>query len=59
VQVTHTIQTPETEKREFSSLESIKDNYPKYVVVAEDMWPSNREGIIEIGLADFLLSDDY
>jgi predicted AAA+ superfamily ATPase len=54
VQVTHTIWSAETARREFAPLESIGDNYPKYVVVAEDRWPSDRNGIIQIGLADFL-----
>jgi predicted AAA+ superfamily ATPase len=58
VQVTHEISSEGTADREFSSLESIKDNYPKYVVVSEDQWPSDRNGIMQIGLADFLLSDD-
>lgn len=59
VQVTHTILSDRTADREFSSLLSIKDNYPKFVVVAEDQWPSDHEGIEQIGLADFLLSDRY
>jgi predicted AAA+ superfamily ATPase len=59
VQVTNTISRGETEEREFSSLESINDNYPKYVVIAEDMWPLDHKGIIHMGLADFLLSDAY
>jgi len=59
VQVTHTISSEETAKREFASLELIEDNYPKYVVVSEDTWPSDHKGIIQIGLADFLLSDAF
>jgi len=59
VQVTHTISSVETAKREFISLESIDDNYPKYVVVSEDLWPSDHMGIIQIGLADFLMSDAF
>jgi len=59
VQVTHTISSEETAKREFHTLESIDDNYPKYVVVAEDLWQSDHKGIMQIGLADFLMSDDY
>jgi len=59
LQVTHTISSEETAKREFLSLESIDDNYPKYVVVAEDQWPSDHKGIIQIGLVDFLLSNDF
>jgi len=58
VQVTHTISSQDTAEREFLALESVKDNYPKYVIVAEDQWPSDRNGIVQIGLTDFLLSDD-
>ena len=57
VQVTHTIPSEDTAEREFLALESINDNYPKYVVVAEDQWPSDRNGIEQIGLTDFLLSE--
>ena len=32
VQVAYLIASPETEEREFSCLENIKDNYPKYVI---------------------------
>ncbi|MCL2149229.1 MAG: ATP-binding protein [Methanomassiliicoccaceae archaeon] len=59
VQVTHMMPTKETAEREFGSLESIDDNYPKFVVVAEDGWPADGAGIAQIGLADFLLSDEY
>jgi len=59
VQVTHTILSDDTERRDLSSLESIKDNYPKYVVVTEDQWPSDHEGITQIGLFDFLRSDAF
>jgi len=57
VQVTHTIPSKETAEREFRSLESIKDNYPKYVVVAEDQWASDHNGIVQISLIDFLMSE--
>lgn len=59
VQVTHSLPSETTADREFSSLEAVKDNYPKYLVVAERMWPSDHNGIIQMGLADFLLSDEY
>ena len=55
VQVTYLVASPETEEREFGSLENIKDNYPKYVI---SMTPfvkrSDRAGITHIGLREFL-----
>ncbi len=55
VQVTYLVASPETEEREFGSLENIKDNYPKYVI---SMTPfvkrSDREGITHISLREFL-----
>lgn len=57
VQVAYLIASPETEEREFGSLEGIKDNYPKYVI---SMTPlvrrSDRLGITHLGLREFLLS---
>jgi len=59
VQVTHTISSQDTADREFRALEGIKDNYPKYVVVAEDRWLSDRNGIHQIGMTEFLMSDRF
>ena len=58
VQVIHRRTYDGTEEEKFRALASINDNYPKYVVVAEDRWPSDRDGIIQIGLTDFLRLDD-
>ena len=46
-------------KREFSRLLEIKDNYPKYVLMASDFADGNYEGIKTMNVADFLLSDEY
>ena len=55
VQVAYLIASAETEEREFGTLASIKDNYPKYVI---SMTPlvrrSDREGITHLGLREFL-----
>jgi len=56
--ILNTIPSQDTADREFLALESIKDNYPKYVIVAEDQWPSDHNGINQICLIDLLLSDD-
>ena len=55
VQVAYLIASEETEKREFGSLDNIKDNYPKYVF---SMTPlvrrSDRQGVVHLGLREFL-----
>ncbi len=54
VQVTYLLASPETEEREFSVLESIKDNHPKYVL-SMDPIQRDRSGIIHLHITDFLL----
>lgn len=53
VQVAYTIAlSKDTEDREYRPLESIKDNYPKYVVTADSLL-QNRNGIEHINIVDF------
>ena len=55
VQVAYLIATPETEEREFGVLNSINDNYPKYVISMTPLVKrSDRNGITHIGLREFL-----
>ena len=55
VQVAYLIASPETEDREFGSLDNIKDNYPKYVISMTPLVKrSDRAGITHIGLREFL-----
>lgn len=55
VQVTYLVASPETEEREFGSLENIKDNYPKYVISMTPLVKrSDRAGITHLGLREFL-----
>ena len=55
VQVAYLIASPETEEREFSCLENIKDNYPKYVISMTPLIKrSDRKGITHISLREFL-----
>ena len=54
-QVTWELSTPETVKREFSSLERVKDNYPKYLLSAES-FPQGRNGIIHKNVFEWLLN---
>lgn len=41
-------------EREFGAYDSIRDNYPKYVV-SLDRVPLSRDGVIHMNLIDFLL----
>lgn len=59
VQVTQEITSEKTEKREYERLLEIHDNYPKYVLLANDFAGGNHEGIQTMHVADFLLSDAY
>lgn len=59
VQVTQEILSEKTEKREFNRLLEIHDNYPKYVLRADEFAGGNYEGIKTMHIADFLLSSEY
>ncbi len=59
VQVTQEIRSEETEKREYNRLLEIHDNYPKYVLRADDFAGGNYEGIKTMHIADFLLSTEF
>lgn len=59
IQVTYSIKNSETERREFENLLKIKDNYPKFVIFADDFVGGNYEGIKTMNITDFLLSDDF
>lgn len=59
VQVTQEIGSEKTEKREYSRLLEIHDNFPKYVLRADEFAGGNYEGIQTMHIADFLLSDEY
>ena len=53
-QVSWEISNIETEKREFSPLESLKDNYPKYLLSTES-FTQNKNGIIHRNVFEWLL----
>ena len=59
VQVTQMIRSESTEKREYDRLLSIRDNYPKYVLLTDDLAGGNYQGIKTMHIADFLLSNEY
>jgi len=58
VQVSYLLATEETVRREFSVYDSIRDNYPKYVV-SLDEFDMSREGVKHKNIRDFLLSPDW
>lgn len=59
VQVTQEIKSEKTQKREYEQLLEIRDNYPKYVVMADNFAGGNYEGINTMNIVDFLLSKEY
>ena len=59
VQVTQEIKSEKTQKGEYEQLLEIRDNYPKYVVMADDFAGGNYEGIKTMNIVDFLLSKEY
>lgn len=59
VQVTQEINSEKTEKREYTRLLEIPDNYPKFVLTTDEFAGGNYEGIKTMHIADFLLSAEY
>lgn len=59
VQASYIIADEQTRKREFGNLESIKDNYPKYVISMTPLVKKNDDnGITHLGLRTFLMMED-
>ena len=56
IQVTESMQTPETRDRELRSLRMIADNYEKIVLSMDRNFISSYEGIKSLNLIDWLLS---
>jgi predicted AAA+ superfamily ATPase len=59
IQIAERIEREETQQREYGSLLSIADNYPKYVLRADEFAGGNYRGIKTMHVADFLLSADF
>jgi uncharacterized protein len=59
IQVAYLLATAEVTAREFTPLQQIKDNYPKFVLSLDTIWGNDFEGIKRMNLMDFLLSDEY
>ncbi len=58
IQVAYLLASKATVELEFSVLEEIADNFPKYVV-SMDTIDMSRNGIIHMNIQSFLLSDHF
>ena len=58
VQVTYLLASEETIAREFGAYDSIRDNFPKYVVSLDEL-DMSRNGIKHRNIRDFLLMDEW
>lgn len=56
IQVAYRLGLKNTIDREFKVLESISDNYPKYVISMDQLLGEDYQGIRRLNLIDFLLS---
>jgi predicted AAA+ superfamily ATPase len=59
IQIAQRIEREETARREYNRLLGITDNYPKYVLRADEFAGGNYQGIKTMHVADFLLSAEY
>jgi predicted AAA+ superfamily ATPase len=59
VQVAYKIDNEQTKEREFSVLQNIKNQYPKFVVTMDDFWRESVNGVRHFYISDFLLFDGY
>jgi len=57
IQVCLTLENSETQEREFSVLEQLKDNHPKLVLSLDEYQRVSRSGIRHEGLREWLLQD--
>lgn len=55
IQVTESMNSPETRKRELAPLQSIRDNYEKYIIALDCDFTQTIDGIKVINLIDFLI----
>jgi predicted AAA+ superfamily ATPase len=54
IQVAYKLDSEQLIAREFSVLQSINDNFPKYVVTMDEFWKENIDGIKHLHISDFL-----
>ena len=58
IQVAYLLASPETIEREFGVYDSVRDNFPKYVVTMDEINMS-RNGIKHRNIRDFLLAEEW
>ena len=58
VQVCYLLASDETVNREFGAYDSIRDNFPKYIV-SLDEFDMSRNGIKHRNIRDFLLAEEW
>ena len=58
IQVSYLLASDDTVRREFGAYESIRDNFPKYVLSLDEL-DMSREGIKHKNILDFLLAPDW
>ncbi len=58
VQVAYLLASDDTIQREFSALDRIRDNFPKYVVTLDEL-DMSRDGIKHCNIRDFLLMEKW
>ncbi|MCL2183973.1 MAG: ATP-binding protein [Chitinispirillia bacterium] len=58
-QIAYKLESPQTAEREFGTLASIKDQYPKFVVTMDDFWREPVKGVEHIHISDFLLDTRF
>jgi uncharacterized protein len=56
IQVAYLMHAEQTLNREFRSLESIDDNFPKYVVTLDDLTTNHPKGIIHMQIWDYIMA---
>ncbi len=59
IQVTYTMKDEKTILRETETLLKIKDNYPKYIISMDELPVSNIEGIIQMNIRTFILTEKF
>ena len=58
VQVAYLLASPETVEREFGAYDSVRDNFPKYVVTLDE-FDMSKNGIKHRNIRDFLLEAEW
>lgn len=58
IQVAYLLSGPDTIEREFGAYDSVRDNYPKYVI-SMDEFDMSRDGIKHCNIRDFLLASEW